>query len=59
MARRGDLKKDFLLALEHDFPVVDPPRSVHKSIKIYELAGCQWRGFQGVVDHSERINARI
>src|SRR5207244_1522880 len=37
VAGAGDLKEDFLLALEEDLPVVQPPGQVHGPISLDEL----------------------
>ena len=39
MACAGDLEEDFLLALEHDFAVVDAARGEHQAVNVDELRG--------------------
>src|SRR6266568_1451804 len=38
VAGTGDLEKDLLLALEHDFPVVNAPRQVHEPVHLDQLS---------------------
>jgi hypothetical protein len=35
----GDLEEDLLLALEHDFAVINAPRHVHGAVKTKQLLG--------------------
>ena len=37
MTGPGNLKENFLLALEHDLPVVDAPGGVHEAVGFGEL----------------------
>src|ERR1700722_4604958 len=39
--RAGYLKEDLLLPLQHDLPVIGPPRQVHQPVKLHQLLTSQ------------------
>jgi hypothetical protein len=50
MSCARDLEEDLLLALEHNFAVIEPPRGVHQAVGVNELRlGEAFVGFAGLV----------